>query len=59
MERLMLRWAPIFLVVALVAGALGFGGIASIGMTLAYVAGALFLLFLVLHFISDASRRRL
>ena len=55
----MLRWAIIFLVVALIAGALGFGGIGSIAMTLAYIAGALFLVFLVLHFISDASRGKL
>lgn len=52
----MLRWALIFLVVALIAGVLGFTGIGSIAMTLAYIAGALFLVFLVLHFIRDVGR---
>lgn len=52
----MLRWALIFLVVALIAGALGFSGIGSLAMTLAYVAGALFVLFLILHFIRDVGR---
>jgi len=41
----MLHWALVFLVVALIAGALGFGGIAS---TAAGFAQVLFLLFLVL-----------
>lgn len=45
----MLRWALIFFVVALIAAALGFGGIAS-GM--AGIAKILFYLFLILFVIS-------
>ncbi len=40
----MLKWALIFLVIALIAGALGFGGIAGAAMGIAKV---LFFLFLV------------
>lgn len=47
----MLRWALIFLVVGLIAAALGFGGIAgaSIGIAkiLFFIAIALFLIFLI------------
>ena len=50
----MLKWALIFLVVGLVAGVLGFGGIAgaSIGIAkfLFFVAIALFVIFLVLGY---------
>ncbi len=45
----MLGWAVIFLVVALIAALLGFGGIAS---TSAGIAKALFVVFLVLFLIS-------
>jgi uncharacterized membrane protein YtjA (UPF0391 family) len=45
----MLQWALIFLVVALVAGALGFGGIAIISVELARI---LFFIFLVLFVVS-------
>jgi uncharacterized membrane protein YtjA (UPF0391 family) len=44
METDMLKWALIFLVIALIAGALGFGGIAGAAMGIAKV---LFFLFLV------------
>ena len=45
----MLKWALIFLVVSLVAGALGFTGVASGGKTLAKILFGLFLLgFLIL-----------
>lgn len=40
----MLRWAVIFLVLAMVSGLLGFGGIAAIS---ANIAQTLFLLFIV------------
>ena len=50
----MLKWALIFLVVGLVAGVLGFGGIAgaSIGIAkfLFFLAIALFVIFLVLGY---------
>jgi uncharacterized membrane protein YtjA (UPF0391 family) len=45
----MLYWAVIFLVVAIVAGALGFGGIAS---TSAGIARVLFGVFLVLFIVT-------
>jgi uncharacterized membrane protein YtjA (UPF0391 family) len=47
----MMRWALIFLVVALVAGALGFTGVAGAAMGMAkilfFVAIGLFLIFLI------------
>ena len=45
----MLQWALIFLVVALVAGVLGFGGVAIISVDIARI---LFFLFLVLFVVS-------
>jgi len=45
----MLRYAIIFLVIALIAGALGFGGVSVIAMYLAYGAGIIFVILLVLH----------
>lgn len=45
----MLRWALIFLVVALIAGALGFGGVAGTSMGIAQV---LFFVFVVLFVVS-------
>lgn len=45
----MLRWAVIFLVIALVAGIFGFGGIAA---SSAYFAKILFFVFIVLFLIS-------
>lgn len=51
----MLRWALIFLVVALIAGVLGFTSIAGTSMAIAqilfYVFVVLFLISLVLHFV--------
>lgn len=45
----MLRWALLFLIVALIAAALGFGGIAGISMDFAKI---LFIIFIVLFIIS-------
>lgn len=45
----MLRWALIFLIVALVAGALGFGGVMGASMGIAKI---LFMVFLVLFVVS-------
>ena len=53
--NLMLHYALIFLVVALVAGVLGFGVVAG---TAAYIAKILFIVFLVLFLISFISGRR-
>jgi len=45
----MLGWALTFLVIALIAAALGFGGVAG---TASYIAQVLFFVFLVLFLIS-------
>lgn len=47
----MLRWALIFLAIAVIAALLGLGGVADFAMFLAYGAGILFLVLLVLHLI--------
>ncbi len=52
---LMLHYALVFLIVALIAGVLGFGVIAG---TAAYIAKVLFVVFLVLFLISFISGRR-
>jgi len=55
METIMLKWAIIFFIVAIIAGALGFGGIAGasagIAQILFYVFLALLLISLVMHFV--------
>ena len=51
----MLHYALLFLVVALVAGVLGFGFVAG---TAAYIAKVLFIVFLVLFLISLIGGRR-
>lgn len=48
----MLYWTLVFLVIALIAGALGFGGIAS---TSAGIAKILFTIFLILFVVSLAA----
>jgi uncharacterized membrane protein YtjA (UPF0391 family) len=48
----MLQWALTFLVLALIAGVLGFGGVAVISVE---IARALFLIFLILFIIAAAS----
>ncbi len=45
----MLGWAVLFLVIALVAGALGFGGVASASMEIAQIV---FWIFIVLFVVS-------
>lgn len=47
----MLRWAFIFLIIALVAGALGFGGIASGAATIAKILFAAFLVIAAIFFV--------
>lgn len=51
----MLSWALTFLVVAIIAGVLGFGVIAG---TAAYMAKILFIVFLILFVISLVAGRR-
>lgn len=56
----MLGWALTFLVVALIAAALGFGGIAGasagIAQILFYIFLVLLLISLVMHFVRGAAR---
>jgi uncharacterized membrane protein YtjA (UPF0391 family) len=51
----MLRWALIFLIVALIAGALGFFRLEGTAM---WIAKVLFIVFLILFIISLVSGRR-
>ena len=51
----MLSWSVIFLIIALIAAALGFGGIAG---TAVGIAKVLFFIFIVLFFISLIFGRR-
>ena len=52
----MLTWTLIFLVVSLIAGALGFGGAASASAGIARVLFAIFLIFLVVSVILGMMR---
>jgi uncharacterized membrane protein YtjA (UPF0391 family) len=51
----MLHWTLVFLIVALIAAALGFFGVAGIAAT---IAKTLFFVFLILWLISFVTRRR-
>lgn len=52
----MLHWSIVFLVIALIAAILGFGGIAG---TAVGIAKVLFFVFLVLWLVSFLTRRRI
>lgn len=52
----MLSWAIIFLIIALVAGVLGFGVVAG---TAAWIAKVLFVVFLILFLVSLIGGRRI
>ena len=54
----MLRWALIFLVVALIAGALGFGGIAGTSMGIAQILFFVFVVRFVVSLIAHLVRGR-
>jgi uncharacterized membrane protein YtjA (UPF0391 family) len=58
LETQMLRWALIFLVVALVAAVLGFGGIASGAAEIAKILFFVFLALLVISLVAGAFRGR-
>lgn len=53
----MLQWALIFLVLALVAGALGFGGVAIISIELARIIFFVFLALFAISLIAGMMRR--
>ncbi len=52
----MLRYAIIFLILALVAGALNMGGVAAVSINIAYVLFVVFLILLVVHFVTGKGR---
>ncbi len=52
----MLRWALIFLVLAIIAAVLGFGGIAGAAVNIAYILGAIFLILLLIHLVTGRTR---
>ncbi|WP_339872527.1 DUF1328 domain-containing protein [uncultured Brevundimonas sp.] len=52
----MLRYAIIFLVLALIAGALNMGGVAAVSINIAYVLFVVFLILLVVHFFTGRGR---
>lgn len=54
----MLYWALIFFVVALIAGVLGFGGIASASAGIAQILFFIFLAIFIVSLIMGAMRRR-
>lgn len=53
----MLYWTLVFLVVALIAGALGFGVVSGMAATVAKVLFFLFIVLFILSLISGAVRR--
>ena len=53
----MLYWALVFLVVAIIAGALGFGGIAGASAGIAQILFFIVLAFLVISLIAGLMRR--
>lgn len=57
-ERKMLGWAVTFLIIALIAAVLGFGGIASASAGIAQIIFVVFLVLLVASLIMHASRGR-
>jgi len=56
-RHIMLYWALVFLVVAIIAGALGFGGIAGTSAGIAQILFFIFLAFLVISLIAGLFRR--
>ncbi len=54
----MLRLAVVFLVIALIAGFLGFGGVASLSWDGAKILFVVFLILAVLSFVGHGFRRR-
>jgi uncharacterized membrane protein YtjA (UPF0391 family) len=57
-EELMLYWAVVFLIVAIIAGVFGFGGIASTAAGIAQVLFFIFVVVFVITLITGLMRRR-
>lgn len=53
----MLGWAIFFLIVALVAAALGFTGVAGVATNIAYLLAVVFLVLFVVSLLFGSSRR--
>jgi len=56
-RQTMLYWTLVFLVVAIIAGALGFGGIAGASAGIAQILFFIFLAFLVISLVAGLMRR--
>ena len=56
-ESIMLKWAVIFFVVAIIAGALGFGGIAGASAGIAQILFYVFLVLLAVSLAAHLARR--
>lgn len=54
----MLRWALIFLVVALIAGALGFSGVAGASANIAWILAIVFVILFVISLVMNSVRGR-
>jgi uncharacterized membrane protein YtjA (UPF0391 family) len=54
----MLNWALVFLVIALIAAALGFGGIAATASSIAQVLFYIFLVLFLVSLVTGLVRRR-
>ena len=54
----MLRWAIVFLVIALIAGALGLSGVAGTSSNIAWILFVVFLILMVVSFIFGGLRGR-
>jgi uncharacterized membrane protein YtjA (UPF0391 family) len=52
----MLRWAILFLVIALIAALFGFGGVAAVGVDAAKILFFVFIVLAILSFIGGAFR---
>ena len=57
-ENIMLSWAITFLVIALIAGVLGFGGIMSTSAGIAKILFVIFLILFIVSMIANAMRGR-
>ena len=58
LEGAMLRWAIIFFIIALVAGVLGFGGIAGMSMEIAKFVAIIAIILFVISLVAGGLRGR-
>lgn len=52
----MLSFAIVCLVIALIAAALGLGGVASVAINFAYIFGAIALILFIVHFVTGRGK---